>query len=65
LELAIGAELMFSSGEPVGSLEAAAKVMAADEFEVVVSIGRGTAAAEVVTADLTPDYVELNAHGTS
>jgi glutamate N-acetyltransferase/amino-acid N-acetyltransferase len=65
VDLAIGAELMFSSGEPVGSLEAAAKVMDADEFEVVCSLGRGTASAEVMTVDLTPDYVELNAHGTS
>jgi glutamate N-acetyltransferase/amino-acid N-acetyltransferase len=65
VDLAIGAELMFSSGEPVGSLEAAAKVMDADEFEVVCRLGRGTASAEVMTVDLTPDYVELNAHGTS
>lgn len=65
MEVAIGAELMFSSGEPVGSLEAAAKVMDSDEFEVICSLGRGEAAAEVMTADLTPDYVELNAHGTS
>ncbi len=65
LDLAIGAELMFSSGEPVGSLEAAAKAMDADEFEIVCSLGRGTAEAEVMSVDLTPDYVELNAHGTS
>jgi glutamate N-acetyltransferase / amino-acid N-acetyltransferase len=65
LDLAIGAELMFSSGEPVGSLEAAAKAMDADEFEIVCSLGRGTAEAEIMSVDLTPDYVELNAHGTS
>jgi len=65
VDLFIGAEAVFSSGEPVGSLEAAAKAMDSDEFEVVCSLGRGIAGAEVMTVDLTPDYVELNAHGTS
>lgn len=65
VELVIGSEVMFSHGEPCGALELAAKAMDADEVEVSLLLGEGRGAAEVMTADLSPDYVTLNAFGTT
>jgi glutamate N-acetyltransferase/amino-acid N-acetyltransferase len=65
VELSIGPETMFASGTPTGSLEAAAKVMAAESFEVNCVVGDGPATVEVLTSDLSPAYVELNAYGTT
>jgi glutamate N-acetyltransferase/amino-acid N-acetyltransferase len=65
LEIAIGSETLFSRGEPSGSLAAAAKEMAAPEVELHCSVGSGSGKAEVLTADLSTRYVELNAEGTS
>jgi glutamate N-acetyltransferase/amino-acid N-acetyltransferase len=65
VEIAIGSETVFSRGEPVGSLSAAAKEMTAREVELHCRVGSGSGTAEVLTADLSPRYVELNAEGTS
>jgi glutamate N-acetyltransferase/amino-acid N-acetyltransferase len=62
--VAIGSELLFDNGEPVGSLEAAAKEMDADTFTVHCTVGSGSGEAEVLSADLSPEYVTLNAEGT-
>jgi glutamate N-acetyltransferase/amino-acid N-acetyltransferase len=62
--IAIGSETLFDQGEPVGSLEAAAKEMQAGEFTVHCTVGSGPGVAEVLSADLSPDYVTLNAAGT-
>ncbi|MEA2447581.1 MAG: glutamate N-acetyltransferase / amino-acid N-acetyltransferase [Actinomycetota bacterium] len=62
--IAIGSELLFDKGEPAGSLEAAAKEMDADEFTVHCQVGSGPGVAEILSADLSPEYVQLNAEGT-
>jgi len=63
--LAIGPETLFDRGEPCGSIEAARKAMDADEFVVSCAVGTGPGAAEVLSCDLTTDYVTLNAGGTT
>lgn len=63
--VAIGPEVVFDRGAPAGSLEAAAKAMSADEVSVHCLVGEGSGAAEILTSDLSPEYVTLNATGTS
>jgi glutamate N-acetyltransferase/amino-acid N-acetyltransferase len=63
--LAIGPETLFDSGEPCGSLDAARKAMAADEFTLSCVVGTGPGAAEILSTDLSADYVALNAGGTT
>lgn len=65
LEVAIGSQLIFKNGEPIGDLAAAAKEMAEYEFVVRCVVGSGPGSARFLTSDLTPDYVTLNATGTS
>ena len=61
----IGNETVFERGAPAGSLPAAAEEMRGDEFTLRCVVGRQSGAAEVLTADLSPDYVKLNAEGTT
>ncbi|CAN5563512.1 bifunctional glutamate N-acetyltransferase/amino-acid acetyltransferase ArgJ [soil metagenome] len=63
--VAIGEELLFGKGEPCGSLPAAAAAMSGEEFTVSVALGQGEAVAEVLTADLSEEYVTLNAEVTT
>ena len=63
--LSIGAETVFEHGAPCGSLDLAAKQMAGDVVEVTCVVGDGAGAAEVLTSDLSPEYVTLNAYGTT
>ena len=65
LEVAIGSEIVFKNGEPVGSLAAAATAMAAAEFTVRCHVGQGPESVRFLTTDLSPEYVTLNATGTS
>jgi glutamate N-acetyltransferase / amino-acid N-acetyltransferase len=65
IELAIGRETVFARGEPTGDLARAAKEMAAGEIPVSCVVGKGPGEAEVLSADLSPDYVTLNASGTT
>ena len=65
VELSIGAEQVFAAGAPAGSLEAAAKAMAADELEVSCVVGDGPGSAQILSSDLSPEYVTLNAYGTT
>ena len=65
LTVAIGDEAVFVRGAPAGSLELAAKHMAGDVVEVSCTVGTGPGAAELLTADLSPEYVTLNAYGTT
>lgn len=65
VELRIGDEVVFAGGTPVGSLEAAAGEMERDEFEVFCKVGGADTSVEVLTADLSPAYVTMNATGTS
>ncbi|HWC13207.1 MAG TPA: bifunctional glutamate N-acetyltransferase/amino-acid acetyltransferase ArgJ [Actinomycetota bacterium] len=63
LVVAIGPETLFDRGSPVGSSEAARKVMEADCFTLSCVVGNGPGAAELLHCDLSPSYVELNAGG--
>ena len=61
LEISIGPEVVFSGGEPVGSLDAATKAMQEDEVVVSCVVGTGPGAAEILSADMSEEYVTLNA----
>lgn len=63
--IAIGSETVFHSGEPVGSLEDAARAMTAGDVLVSCRVGDGPTEVELLTADLSPAYVSLNAGGMS
>ena len=63
--VAIGDEVMFAKGEPTGLLAAAAAEMSGDEFTVSVVLDQGDAMAEILTADLSEEYVTLNAEVTT
>lgn len=63
LHVSIGPELVFSKGEPTGSLRAAAEAMSADEFTVRCEVGPGRGAVEILSVDLSPEYVSMNAGG--
>ena len=65
VSIAIGSELVFDHGAPCGSMEAAGKAMEAEEFTIACDLGPGPGRAEILTCDLTPDYVVLNAGGTT
>jgi glutamate N-acetyltransferase/amino-acid N-acetyltransferase len=65
VSVAIGPELMFDHGVPCGSSDAARKVMHSDEFTVSCVLGTGPGEAEILTCDLSPDYVSLNAGGST
>jgi glutamate N-acetyltransferase/amino-acid N-acetyltransferase len=56
---------MFVMGEPTGDRQEGARAMAAPEITVDCDLGSGTGTADVVSADLTIDYVKLNAEGSS
>jgi glutamate N-acetyltransferase / amino-acid N-acetyltransferase len=63
--VAIGDEVLFAKGEPGGLLSVAAAEMNRDEFTVSVVLDVGDAAAEILTADLSEEYVTLNAEVTT
>lgn len=65
MRIAIGSETVFELGAPCGSLEAAKKVMEESEFEVLCEIGGGSGSAEILTSDLSTQYVIENAWGTT
>jgi len=65
ISLWIGDVPLFIDGEPVGGSSEAAATMAADEIVVDCALGSGHGACEVLSADLTEEYVRLNAEGTS
>ena len=65
VSVSVGGELLFRRGEPVGALAAAAAAMRDEEFSVEVALDHGEASAEVLTADLSEEYVTLNAEVTT
>lgn len=64
-EISIGPEIVFSCGSPAGSLDVAAKVMAEDDYVITCVVGSGDGSAEVLAADLSTEYVRLNAEVTT
>ncbi len=65
LDLWIGAQQVFSAGAPVDGMDKAAAEMTSDEISITCVVGRGPACVEVLSADLSADYVALNAGGTT
>jgi glutamate N-acetyltransferase/amino-acid N-acetyltransferase len=65
LEVTIGDAVVFSKGEPAVDLTAAGAEMNADEIAITCRVGDGPGSAEFLSPDLTPDYVTLNATGTT
>ncbi|HJR44853.1 MAG TPA: bifunctional glutamate N-acetyltransferase/amino-acid acetyltransferase ArgJ [Actinomycetota bacterium] len=65
VDVALGSESVFQQGSPTGSLAAAAAEMAGDELIVDCRVGPADTCVEVLTTDLSPEYVTLNASGTS
>ena len=63
--VALGAEVVFDAGSPAGSLDAAAKTMSGDDVTMHCVVGTGPGESEILTSDLSPAYVSLNAEGTS
>jgi glutamate N-acetyltransferase/amino-acid N-acetyltransferase len=64
MTISIGGYELFSSGEPVASdAHAQARVALKDASQVTIlcDLGAGDAFAEVLTTDLSPSYVSLNA----
>lgn len=62
VKVAVGAHTVFS-GEPVGSLETAAAEMTGDDVSVHCVVGSGPGSAQILSVDLSPDYVTMNAGG--
>lgn len=65
LQVKIGEAVVFSNGEPVVDLTPAANEMKAEEISIHCLVGDGPGSAEFLAPDLTPDYVTLNASGTT
>ncbi|MGH2729280.1 MAG: bifunctional glutamate N-acetyltransferase/amino-acid acetyltransferase ArgJ [Actinomycetota bacterium] len=65
VELRIGQEIVYTHGEPTESLEGARRAMAQGDIVLACDVGDGPGRSEVLTTDLSPDYVNLNAHGTT
>lgn len=65
VEVAIGEEVVFASGEPAGSRERAAAAMSGEAIAVTCRVGDAPSEVEVLTTDLSPEYVLENAVGTS
>lgn len=63
-ELRIGDEIIVRGGMPVGreAEERAAKILAAPEYTICLSLGRGKGRAHYLTSDLGPDYIAVNAN---
>jgi N-acetylglutamate synthase/N-acetylornithine aminotransferase len=65
LSIAVGGELLFASGEPVGSIENARETLGSDDVVVTCQVGGVQGAAEVLSSDMSPEYVALNAFVTT
>jgi glutamate N-acetyltransferase/amino-acid N-acetyltransferase len=65
IEIRIGRETVFECGEPSGSLTAAAEELARSDVAVSCRVGHGRGTAELLSSDLSPDYVTLNSKGTT
>lgn len=64
VELDIAGVTLFAHGEPQPGRARAAAAMAGD-FDVHVRVGRGAGSTTLLMTDLSPDYVTLNAFGTT
>jgi glutamate N-acetyltransferase/amino-acid N-acetyltransferase len=66
VDIGIAGVTVFRGGEPVEDVvKEAAQGMAHAEFDVRCKVGGGPGTATILTSDLTPDYVKLNAEGST
>ena len=65
LSVSVGEESLFTSGEPVGAMGKARAALDSDEVVVTCELGGGRGTAEVLSSDLSPEYVALNAFVTT
>jgi glutamate N-acetyltransferase/amino-acid N-acetyltransferase len=65
VSLTIGSVPVFSQGVPTGAVAEAAREMGGDEFVVGCHVGAADTRVEILTTDLSPEYVTINASGTS
>ena len=65
VSITIGDVDVFAKGEPVEDLTPAHAVMQGTEIALRCVVGSGPGHAEVLTSDLSPGYVTLNAEGTT
>ena len=65
LEVAIGDVVLFSGGSPAAPASDALEAMQATDVSLRCTVGGGAGSAEFYTCDLSPDYVTLNAEGTT
>lgn len=66
VDIAIAGVKVCTGGEPIeDALVEAAERMTGAEFEVLCTVGAGPGAATILSSDLTPDYVKLNAEGST
>ncbi len=61
----IGEATVFEGGEPAATLEAAAAEMTGKDILLRCRVGTGGGSVEILTTDLSPEYVVLNAGGTT
>jgi glutamate N-acetyltransferase / amino-acid N-acetyltransferase len=65
VRIGIGDVTVLDRGEPTASLDAAAAQMTGKDIVLRCDVGEGDASVEILTTDLSPTYVELNAGGTT
>jgi glutamate N-acetyltransferase / amino-acid N-acetyltransferase len=65
LSIAIGPEVLYAKGEPTAGVSGAGDHLAGDEVLVTCTVGEGPASVEVLSSDISPAYVKLNAFGTT
>ena len=65
VSIAIGSETLFDRGSPAGSLESAHKIMDSDDITLSCVVGSGGGRAEILSSDLSTEYVALNAQGNT
>lgn len=63
--LTIGSVAVFTDGAPTNALAAAGREMDRDEFVVGCRVGSADTHVEILTTDLSPEYVAINASGSS
>jgi glutamate N-acetyltransferase/amino-acid N-acetyltransferase len=65
LSIAIGPEVLFAKGDPERTGTGARRHLASNEVIVTCTVGDGPARVEILSSDLSPAYVTLNAFGTT
>ncbi|MBA2273268.1 MAG: bifunctional glutamate N-acetyltransferase/amino-acid acetyltransferase ArgJ [Actinobacteria bacterium] len=65
LTISIGDVQLLRKGQPTGLQNDAERIMQARDFDVTCEVGAGSASARVLSADMSCDYVRINAHGST